>query len=344
MASKMRKMHKSSGNVLGRLLGIVMLLVILGVGGAGAWLYGYANQPLALQTPADFMLEPGSFNKAVEQLQAQGIIDDTRPFLLLGRLQRADKRIKAGSYEIDGPTTPQQLLEKLTAGDTAMVAVKILDGWNWRQLRIALAANTELKHDASTLTEADLTTALQLPVTSVEGQFFPDTYYLSKGGSELQLLARAHRLLARKLDAAWSLRSPGLPLKNPQEALILASMIEKETGKPSDRAMIAGVFVNRLKIGMRLQTDPSVIYGLGESFDGNLHRADLERDTPYNTYTRSGLTPTPIAFVGEAALKAATQPAQTRALYFVARGDGSSQFSNSLEEHNAAVRKFQLHR
>jgi UPF0755 protein len=167
---------------------------------------------------------------------------------------------------------------------------------------------------------------------------------VNKGASELQLLARAHRLLARKLDAAWSLRAPNLLLKSPQEALIMASLVEKETGRPSDRPMVSGVFANRLRIGMRLQTDPSVIYGLGERYSGSLRRVDLETDTPYNTYTRSGLTPTPIAFVGEAALKAATQPASTQALYFVARGDGSSHFSSSLEEHNAAVRKYILRR
>lgn len=339
-----RKTVKPAGSVFGRLLGILTLLVLLALAAAGAWLYGYASRPLSVRHPADFILEPGSFNRAAEQLQAQGIIDDVRPFIVLGRLLRADKRIKAGSYELAAPTSPLQLLNKLTAGDTTMVAVKIIEGWNWRQLKAALAANPNLKHDATALSEAELAAALQLPVSSVEGQFFPDTYYLNKGGSERHLLERAHRLLARKLDAAWQQRSPGLLLQDPQQALILASLVEKETGKPDDRPMIAGVFLNRLKIGMRLQTDPAVIYGLGEKFDGDLRRADLETDTPYNTYTRTGLTPTPIAFVGEAALKAATQPAQTSALYFVARGDGSSQFSASLEEHNAAVRKYQLRR
>ncbi|SFN09619.1 UPF0755 protein [Formivibrio citricus] len=331
-------------STLGRLLAILLVLTLVAGGAAGAWLFAYANKPLDVKTPTDFVLEPGSFIKAASQLQAQGVIQETRWFTLLGRLMRADKRIKAGSYEISEPTSPWQLLQKLTAGDTAMVAVKIIEGWNWRQLKTTLAATPELKHDATSLSDADLAAALKLPVASVEGQFFPDTYYVNKGSSELQLLARANRLLARKLDAAWSLRSPGLPLNSPQEALILASIVEKETGKPSDRPMVAGVFANRLRIGMRLQTDPTVIYGMGEKYNGSLRRVDLETDTAYNTYTRSGLTPTPIAFVGEAALRAATQPAQTKALYFVARGDGSSQFSNSLEEHNAAVRKYILNR
>ena len=335
---------KASGGVLARIVGMLCLLALLLVAGAAAWLWGYANRPLPVQVPTDFVVESGSFASAANQLHKQGIIDDVQQFTLMARVQLADKRIKAGSYEISEATSAQQLLKKLTAGDVSMVAVKIIEGWSWRQLKTALAANPDLVHDATGLNEAELAAALRLPVASVEGQFFPDTYYLSKGGSELQLLARAHRLLQRKLDAAWAQRDPALPLNDPQQALILASLVEKETGKPEDRAQIAGVFANRLKIGMRLQTDPSVIYGLGEKFDGNLRRVHLETDTPYNTYTRSGLTPTPIAFVGEAALAAATRPASTQALYFVAKGDGSSHFSSSLDEHNAAVRKYQLSR
>lgn len=335
---------KSGGSVVGRVLGMLALLGVLAVGAVAAWFWGYANQPLAVKTPMEFVVESGSFASAAAQLQEQGIVDDVQRFTWLARLQGADRRIKAGSYEISEPTTAQQLLKKLTAGDVSMMTVKIIEGWNWRQLKTVLAAHPDLKHDATTLTEAELATALQLPETSLEGQFFPDTYYLSRGGSELQLLARAHRLLNRKLEAAWAQRDPALPLNDPQQALILASLVEKETGTPEDRAMIAGVFANRLRIGMRLQTDPSVIYGLGAQFDGNLRRIHLETDHPYNTYTRAGLTPSPIAFVGEAALLAAVRPAQTKALYFVARGDGRSQFSSTLEEHNAAVRKYQLSR
>ena len=336
--------NRAQGRARGRYVAVSLLIGLVLAVGAAAWAFAYAHRPLALAMPTDFELTPGSFNKAAEQLQAQGIIDDARLFILFGRLIGADKRIKAGSYEINKPTSLWQLLQKLTTGETAMVAVKVLEGWNWRQLKAELAKHAHLSHDATSLPEEQLIQALQLPVKSLEGQFFPDTYFVNKGGSELQLLKRAHRLLQHKLDAAWVVRSPGLPLANPHEALILASLIEKETGKPSDRAEIAGVFINRLKIGMRLQTDPSVIYGLGAQFDANLRRIDLETDTPWNTYTRAGLTPTPIAFVGEAALLAATQPAQTRALYFVARGDGSSHFSRTLDEHNAAVRRYQLGR
>ena len=338
------KSKKTKTSLLGRLLGMLAFLTGLVLAAAGAWFAAYANLPLSVSTPKDFVLEAGSFSKAAESLQAQGIIDDARMFTLLARVQWADKRIKAGSYGLTEPLSPQQLLKKLTAGDTAMVAVKIIEGWNWRQLKSALAAHPDLQHDATHLNEAELAALLQLPVASVEGQFFPDTYYISKGASEQQLLARAHRLLNQRLEQAWAKRAPELPLQDAQQALILASLVEKETGKAADRPMIAGVFVNRLRMGMRLQTDPSVIYGLGERFDGNLRRIDLETDTPYNTYTRSGLTPTPIAFVGDAALQAALQPAQTHALYFVAKGDGSSQFSSSLDEHNAAVRKYQLSR
>lgn len=338
----MAKKTEKGSSVFGRLLAVALLLIVLGAGAAGAWLYGYANKPLPVQTPLEFVLQPGGFGKTVQQLQAQGVIDDARAFTWLARVLQAEKQIKAGSYALTAPTTPRQLLAKLIAGETAMLTVKIIDGWSWRQVRAMLAANSELKHDATTLSDADLVAALQLPAASPEGQFYPDTYYISRGGSELQLLKRAHRLLQQKLDAAWAQRAPDLPLKNPQEALILASLVEKETGKPSDRPEIAGVFINRLRLGMRLQTDPTVIFGLGEAFNGNLRRVHLETDTPYNTYTRAGLTPTPIAFVGEVALKAATQPAQTKALYFVARGDGSSQFSATLAEHNAAVRKYQL--
>ncbi len=323
---------------------MLILLALLAGAAAAAWLWGLANRPLPVTAPTEFVVESGSFASMAAQLQEQGILEDAGMFTLLARLQLADKRIKAGSYEIRGPISAQQLLQKLTEGDVTAVTVKIIEGWNWRQLRTALAQHPDLLHDATMLGDAEIAAALQLPVSSLEGQFFPDTYHVSKGDSELRLLGRAHRRLTGKLEAAWAQRDPDLPLENPQQALILASLVEKETGSPADRPLIAGVFINRLRIGMRLQTDPSVIYGLGAQFDGDLRRVHLETDTPYNTYTRNGLTPTPIAFIGEAALKAATRPAQTRALYFVARGDGSSHFSATLDEHNAAVRKYQLNK
>jgi UPF0755 protein len=219
--------------------------------------------------------------------------------------------------------------------------VTLVEGWNFRQVRDALTSAESLKSQTRDMTNDGLMAALGATGTHPEGQFFPDTYTYAKGSSDLALLKRAQRAQAKHLQAAWSQRSPDSPLKTPEEALILASIVEKETGRASDRAMVAGVFVNRLRLGMPLQTDPTVIYGLGEKYDGKLHRRDLQTDTPYNTYTRSGLPPTPIAMPGKASLLAAVLPNPTKALYFVARGDGSSQFSATLEEHNRAVNKYQ---
>ncbi len=335
---------KSSGGVLGRLFAIILTLFVFAALAAAAWFYSYANQPLATQTPVEFTLKPGSFIRAANHLQEQGLVDETRWFVLLGRITGEAQNIKAGVYRLDKPTTPLELLHKLANGDAAMLSITIVEGTSWRQLRRDLAANPALEHDASTLTDAQLIEKLQLPAGSVEGQFFPDTYFVGKGAGELQLLRRAHERLQQKLDAAWAERAADTPLRNPQEALILASIVEKETGLPSDRPMIASVFVNRLKIGMRLQTDPTVIYGLGDKFVGNLRKIDLQNDTPWNTYTRAGLPPTPISLVSEAALKAAVNPAQSKALYFVAKGDGASHFSQTLDEHNAAVRRYILKR
>ncbi|WP_374358086.1 endolytic transglycosylase MltG, partial [Chitinimonas sp.] len=238
--------------------------------------------------------------------------------------------------------TPLQLLAKLTEGDVSSGVITIVEGWNWRQLKAALAKNPDLRHDTANLDDQAIVAALDEGLPTPEGLFFPDTYHFTKQSSELELLKRAHLMMRKKLDIAWEARAADLPLKSPYEALILASIIEKETGKPGDRPMIAAVFNNRLRIGMRLQTDPTVIYGLGERYDGNIHKRDLETDTAYNTYTRAGLTPTPIAMPGEAALQAAVNPANSKALYFVAKGDGSSHFSATLAEHNQAVRRYQL--
>jgi UPF0755 protein len=238
--------------------------------------------------------------------------------------------------------TPLDLLDKMVRGDVIVLTVTLVEGWNFSQVRAALAKAEHLKNDSGALSPADIMQALGRPGVAAEGRFFPDTYRYAKNSSDLGVLRQAMQLMDKRLSAAWDARAPDLPLKSADEALILASVIEKETGRAEDRPEIAGVFINRLKIGMPLQTDPTVIYGLGESFDGNLRRSHLTTDTPWNTYTRRGLPPTPIAMPGKAALLAAVQPAQTKALYFVARGDGSSQFSATLAEHNAAVRKYQL--
>jgi UPF0755 protein len=219
--------------------------------------------------------------------------------------------------------------------------VTIVEGWNWRQVRQALAKAENLKPDSRALPDDALMAQLGRPGVAPEGRFYPDTYSYAKGSSDLAVLQRAMKAMDKHVQQAWALRQPDASLKSPEEALILASIVEKETGKGSDRQLISGVFNNRLRIGMRLQTDPTVIYGLGEAFDGNLRRVHLTSDTPWNTYTRAGLPPTPIAMPGKSALLAAVQPAKTPALYFVAKGDGSSHFSATLDEHNRAVNRYQ---
>ena len=237
--------------------------------------------------------------------------------------------------------TPADLLAKLVRGDRIVLTVTLVEGWTFKQFREALAKAEHLRHDTQALTAAEIMKTLGKPGLAAEGRFFPDTYHYFKNASDIDVLRQSLQLMDRRLQAAWDARAPGLPLKSADEALVLASVVEKETGLPKDRPEIAGVFINRLKIGMRLQTDPTVIYGLGDAFDGNLRRSHLQADTPFNTYTRAGLPPTPIAMPGKASLMAAVQPAQTKALYFVARGDGSSHFSGSLDEHNRAVNKYQ---
>jgi UPF0755 protein len=240
-------------------------------------------------------------------------------------------QIKAGNYELEAAVTPFELLNLLTKGRVTQSELSIIEGWTFGQFRAALNANPAIRHDSATLSEADIAQRLGIPEKQLEGLFFPDTYYFASGTSDLALLKRAYQTMQKHLQESWQAREPNLPLDSPYQALILASIVEKETGQAQDRGMIAGVFVNRLRRGMLLQTDPTVIYGMGEQFDGNLRKRDLQADTPYNTYTRAGLTPTPIALPGLASLQAALHPAQTDALYFVARGDGSSVFSGTLE-------------
>ena len=221
------------------------------------------------------------------------------------------------------------------------MAVRFIDGWTFKQMRAALDAHEAIKHDTQGMSNEALARKLGIPDALPEGWFFPETYHFSRGATDLSILRRAHKLMQTHLNAQWAKRAGDLPLATPYEALILASIVEKETGKAADRAVVASVFVNRLRINMRLQTDPTVIYGMGEAFDGNLRRRDLQADTPWNTYTRGGLPPTPIAMPGLASLQAALNPAASKMLYFVARGDGSSQFSRTLDEHNNAVNRYQ---
>lgn len=320
---------------------LVLLLAVAAVGGAFAWwLHAPILPPGA--SALELEIEPGTTPRGVAQAAAQaGLAAPPRLLWLWFRLSGEDRQIKAGNYEIPPGTTPVTLLHKLVRGEASMRSVTLIEGWNFRQVRAVLARAEALRPETQALDDAALMAALGRPGVPPEGRFFPDTYAYAKGSSDLAVLRRALRQMERRLDAAWAARAPDLPLKSADEALILASIVEKETGRAADRAQIAGVFINRLRAGMLLQTDPSVIYGLGERFDGNLRKRDLQADTPYNTYTRPGLPPTPIAMPGRAALLAAVQPAPTRALYFVARGDGSSQFSSTLDEHNRAVNRFQ---
>jgi UPF0755 protein len=322
-----------------RIFVLALCLTLLAVAGLG-W---YAFRPLKLRSdPADFSIKPGSSLKsATRQIVESGVELHARQFIVLGRLLGKAGTIKAGSYEVRSGITPLVLLDKLTAGEVTQAEVVFIEGWTFRQMRAALNADAGVRHDSAALSDAEMMARLGAAGRDPEGLFFPDTYLFGKGASDLDILKRAYKAMDRQLQAAWQQRAPDLPYRNPYEALIMASVIEKETGQATDRALIGGVFVNRLRIGMMLQTDPSVIYGLGEKFDGNLHKKDLLADTPHNTYTRTGLPPTPIAMPGQASLQAALSPAKTPALYFVARGDGSSEFSSTLAEHERAVAKYQ---
>lgn len=322
-----------------RFFAMVVFLAALLAGGAAFWV----NQRLSLTAETvDLTVESGMSARAVAQAVSDAGVQ-AHPWLLYAwfRLSGDARQIKAGSYEIERGATPVSLLQKLVRGEQALRAVTLVEGWTFAQVRAELLKAERLTPSIRGLAPSAIMKLLGRPGVHPEGRFFPDTYTYAKDSSDLALLKRAMQAMDERLAQAWQQRAPDSPLKTPDEALILASIIEKETGVPGDRPLIAGVFVNRLRIGMRLQTDPTVIYGLGSAFDGNLRRRDLLADTPWNTYTRVGLPPTPIAMPGQASLLAAVQPGATRALYFVARGDGSSHFSASLDEHNRAVNQYQ---
>lgn len=319
------------------------LLVVLAA--VGLWLYvaWYVSTPLPTKSlPVEVEIPKGTrFRDAVTILEQAGIDAGGLRFEALARGLGRAQAIKAGSYEFSRALTPLELLDKLTRGDVRQAELRFVEGWTLRQVRQALDASDHLRHDSSEMDEDALRAAIGATEPRLEGLLFPDTYLFAKGSSDIAVLRRAYHAMQRHLAAEWQARNANLPYQTPYEALIMASIIEKETGQAVERDLIAGALVNRLRIGMRLQTDPTVIYGLGESFDGNLKKIHLLTDGPYNTYTRAGLPPTPIAIPGLASLRAALQPAKTDALYYVARGDGSSQFSRTLEDHNRAVNKYQ---
>jgi len=327
-----------------RFLRRLVLFLICALAAVAGALYWLTNRPLELPaTPTEFSITPGSsLRSAAQQVRDAGIAVEPLLLVGLGRLLGVEAKIKAGSYEVTSGTTPLALLRKLTRGDFSQSEIVFIEGWTLRQMRERLAAHPDVRHDAQGLTDAELMQRLGSTASVGEGQFFPDTYLFAKNGSDLDILARAHRAMQRHLEREWLARQPGLPYATAQEALVMASIVEKESGRAAERPLIAAVFVNRLRAGMPLQTDPTVIYGLGAAFDGNLRKRDLLADTPYNTYTRRGLPPGPIALPGLESLRAALNPAASDALYFVARGDGTSQFSRSLDEHNRAVARYQL--
>jgi UPF0755 protein len=323
------------------LLGLVTLVSAV----SGAW-WWYERVPLTLAQPeVQVEIDRGMAGMAIPAaLRRQGVEVPDLAYAIAIRLRGDAQKIRAGNYEIAAPVTLAALLDRLTRGDVTLRDLTLIEGWTFRQVRAALARHPDLRQDSAGLSDVELLERIGAEERHPEGLFAPDTYAFARGSSDFDVLRRAYRLQRRHLERAWQERPQGanaLPLRSPYELLVLASIIEKETGREEDRAKVAAVFVNRLRRGMMLQSDPTTIYGLGEAFDGNLRRRDLLADTPYNTYTRTGLTPTPIAMPGTASIRAALNPAPIRALYFVARGDGTSEFSDDLAAHNRAVARYQ---
>ena len=323
----------------------ILLLLTAGVAVIAVWrAHVWLDSPIAgLERDRVVEIEKGASLRSIAQsLQAQGLLDQPEVWIVWARVTRQSAGIKAGEYQLTPGLTPRTLLKLLSSGQVILHSITFIEGSRFIDVLKLLGAHEAVIHKAATLSPEDLMQALGAPGIHPEGQFFPDTYRFPRGTSDLDLLAMAHRRLSQELDTAWNSRAQDLPLATKYEALILASVVEKETALESERPLIAGVFVERLKRGMRLQTDPTVIYGIGETYDGNIRRADLLRDTPYNTYTRSGLPPTPIALPGIESLRAAVQPQMSGAVFFVAtgKGDGSHYFSKTLAEHDAAVKRY----
>jgi UPF0755 protein len=302
----------------------------------------YAHTPLKGTYPRELAIPAGASVRGVANvLQRAQVLPSTWQFVWLARVTGHANHLKAGRYLLSSAPTPYQLVLRLTQGDVDAGSLVLPEGWTWQKFQQRLHKTALLKRDTLTLNDAAILAKIGAKEKSLEGLFFPDTYFFDRNSSDIVLLRRAYQIQQQRLNAVWQERDADLPYATPYEALTMASIIEKETALDADRAMVAAVFVNRLKQKMRLQTDPTVIYGLGKRFDGNLRKIDLQTDTPYNTYTRNGLPPSPIAFPSAASLWAALHPADSKALYFVAKGDGSSQFSSSLEEHNKAVNQYQ---
>ncbi len=322
--------------------GLLACLLVIGV--LTYQLLSFQHNTIRLpQEQSVFLIKSGSNIKLIAQdLAMQKIIDDPWLFILLAKLKGVETRVKAGEYRLESGQTPDDLIEVFVHGNSIQYSFTVIEGWSFRQMLDAIADDLVIEHRLRDKTNEEIMSLIGYPDQHPEGMFFPDTYRFPKGTSDIDFLRRAYQVMQQHLEREWSQRASDLPLKSSYEALILASIIEKETGAGFERPLIAGVFTERLKRNMRLQTDPTVIYGLGESFDGDIRFRDLKKDTPYNTYRRAGLTPTPIALPGLDSIRAALHPAETKALYFVSKGDGTHHFSETLEEHNAAVNRYQL--
>lgn len=329
---------------LPRSLRLFLSVAVLSALGALAYAAWYVHAPVVGATlPVEFEVPAGSGLRAtVRSLERAGLVTRPLHFEIYARVTGRASHIKAGNYEVTAPASPAELLDKLTRGAVMQAELRIIEGWTFSQLRAALDASPFLRHDTEDLSVAELLRRIGAKESHPEGLFFPDTYLFARGSSDVAVLRRGYHAMQRHLAEEWAQRAAGVPYKTPYEALIMASIVEKETGREEERDQIAGVLVNRLRINMALQVDPTVIYGLGKDFDGNLKRVHLTTDGPYNTYMRRGLPPTPIALPGLGSLRAALRPAQTKAFYYVSRGDGTSQFSRNLQEHNRAVSKYQL--
>ena len=322
---------------------LIGILIFAALAVAG-WLLLFANMRLDLPTtPFEFKVKPGATLKSVSrQLADANLLPESTSFWILGRILNKATGIQAGAYKLDKATTPLALLDKLNRGDVVSISVIFVEGTTFAEMLRSLESNKGVRHTLKSLSHGEILKNVGAEETHPEGLFFPDTYNFAPGTSDLDILKRSYQTMKQKLAAAWEQRDPNLPYKTPYEALIMASIIEKETGKAEERPLIGAVFVNRLRTSMRLQTDPTVIYGMGGKFDGNIRKRDLSADTPYNTYTRDGFPPTPIAMPGWGSLLGALKPAQSEMLFFVGKGDGSHYFSRTLEEHNRAVAKYQL--
>ena len=329
-----------------RLIKFVFILSFLGALAISAWLFIYAKTSLSLAPQAqEISIKPKSGLKSIaNQLVEQGVLNSAWPFVLFAKILGKESYLQAGDYTLNKNITPYQLMLSLNHGKATQGNITFIEGKTFKQMREKLAKNDAIDATITQLSDSQVMQSVGNGEDHAEGLFFPDTFYFDRGTPDKVILKRAYDIMQTKLDGAWQNRAPNLPYKNSYEALIMASIVEKETGKASERPMIAGVFINRLKIGMRLQTDPTVIYGMGDSYNGNIRRKDLLKDTIYNTYTRYGLPPTPIAMPGLASINAALHPESTKSLYFVGKGDGSHAFSATLNEHNRAVVKYQLKR